>query len=104
MYYIPTTGAFIALNYLYLASRHRAQGVEWRGYATGALSNLLLAPFTLVVIGNINNRMISALSEEGKPLSQGAARAMISRWGDLSAVRIAMPLAGAVLGLWNLLQ
>ncbi|KAI1383694.1 uncharacterized protein F4822DRAFT_421444 [Hypoxylon trugodes] len=104
MYYVPTTGAFIALNYLYLAYRHRGEGLEWRGYALGALSNLLLAPFTLLFIGAINSRMIAASSGARKPLGQEAARQLITKWGNLNAVRIFMPLAGAALGLWNLLQ
>ncbi|OTA84498.1 hypothetical protein M434DRAFT_400443 [Hypoxylon sp. CO27-5] len=104
MYYIPTTGAFIALNYLYLAYRHRGYGLEWRGYAVGALSNLLLAPFTLLFIGGINKIMITANSGTGKSLSQDVARQLITRWGNLNAIRVVMPLAGAVLGLWNLLQ
>ncbi|KAI2472478.1 hypothetical protein F4781DRAFT_362550 [Annulohypoxylon bovei var. microspora] len=104
MYYIPTTGAFIALNYLNLAYRHKVQGLEWRGFAAGAVSNLLLAPFTLLFIRGINGVLIAANSGTGKPLSQEAARKLIGIWGNLNAVRIFMPLAGAALGLWNLLQ
>ncbi|OTB01082.1 hypothetical protein M426DRAFT_14800 [Hypoxylon sp. CI-4A] len=104
MYMIPTTGAFVALNYIYLAYRHRAENLEWRGFAAGALSNLLLIPFTLVFIGGINEKMISAASGTGKSLSQEATRQLIGKWGNLSAVRTVMPLMGAALGLWNLLQ
>ncbi|KAL7629768.1 hypothetical protein AAE478_001291 [Parahypoxylon ruwenzoriense] len=104
MYYIPTTGAFIALNYLYLAQQHRGQGLEWRGYAAGAVANLLLAPFTLAFIGATNATMIAAKDGAGKPLSQEAVRGLVAKWGNLNAVRIFMPLAGAALGLWNLLQ
>ncbi|KAI1452727.1 hypothetical protein F4805DRAFT_462447 [Annulohypoxylon moriforme] len=104
MHYIPTTSAFIAINYLYLAYKHRSHGLEWIGFAAGAVSNLLLAPFTLLFIGGINKIMIAANSGTGKPLSQEAARKLIDTWGNLNAVRLFMPLAGAALGLWNLLQ
>ncbi|KAI1373288.1 hypothetical protein F4677DRAFT_226264 [Hypoxylon crocopeplum] len=104
MYYIPTTGAFIALNYLYLAYRHREEGQEWRGFVAGALSNLLLAPFTVLFLGGINGTMIAANSGAGKALSQEAVRHLIGRWGSLNSFRIFMPLAGAAFGLWNLLQ
>ncbi|KAI1099669.1 hypothetical protein F4804DRAFT_75903 [Jackrogersella minutella] len=104
MHYLPTTGAFIALNYLYLAYRYRAEGLEWRGFAAGAVANLLLPPFTLLFIAGINSIMIGAKSGVGKPLSQEAARSLIGQWGKLNAVRMFMPLAGASFSLWNLLQ
>ncbi|KAI8957520.1 hypothetical protein F5Y11DRAFT_84566 [Daldinia sp. FL1419] len=104
MHYLPTTGAAIALNYLYLAFRHHGRGQEWKGYAAGALSNLLLIPFTVIFIGGINSKMIAANSGVGKQLSQETARHLITLWGKLNGVRIFMPLAGAALGLWNLLQ
>ncbi|KAI0897188.1 hypothetical protein F4806DRAFT_495696 [Annulohypoxylon nitens] len=104
MHYIPTTSAFIALNYIYLAYRHREQGLEWRGFAMGAVSNLLLAPFTKLFIGGINGIMIAANSGTGRPLTLEAARELIGKWGEVNAVRILMPLGGAVLGLWNILQ
>ncbi|KAI0844383.1 hypothetical protein F5Y00DRAFT_200920 [Daldinia vernicosa] len=104
MYYLPTTAAAIALNYCYLASRHHGRGLEWRGYAAGALSNLLLIPFTVIFLGGINGKMIAAYSGTGKQLSQETVRHLIALWGKLNGVRIFMPLAGAALGLWNLLQ
>lgn len=48
--------------------------------------------------------MIAANSGTGKQLSQEAVRHLITLWGKLNGVRIFMPLAGAALGLWNLLQ
>ncbi|OTB10020.1 hypothetical protein K445DRAFT_323415 [Daldinia sp. EC12] len=102
--YMPTTAAAIALSYVYLAFRHRGRGLEWRGYAAGALSNVLLIPFTLIFIGGVNNKMLAANEGTGKQLSQETVRHLIATWGKLNAVRIFMPLAGAALGLWNFLQ
>lgn len=70
----------------------------------GAVSNLLLAPFTKLFIGGINGIMIAANSGTGRPLTLEAARELIGKWGEVNAVRILMPLGGAVLGLWNILQ
>jgi len=40
---------------------------------------------------------------QGKVLSHEAARQLIEKWGNYNYYRIFMPLAGAALGLWNLL-
>ncbi|GAP91876.1 putative noranthrone monooxygenase-like protein [Rosellinia necatrix] len=104
--YIPTTAVAAALNYLYLAQRHRAAGLEWRGYAAGAVADLLLVPFTLAFIGGINSALIASLpgAQARKVLGLDATRALIGRWGNLNVFRIFMPLTGAALGLWNLLR
>ncbi|KAI0403776.1 hypothetical protein F4802DRAFT_598780 [Xylaria palmicola] len=104
--YMPAAAVAAALNYLYLAHRHRAARREWRGYAAAGAANLLLVPFTLVFIGGINGVLLSSLpgAEGRKILSLDMVRHLIERWGDLNFYRIFMPLAGAGLGLWNLLS
>ncbi|KAI1288852.1 hypothetical protein F5Y03DRAFT_401476 [Xylaria venustula] len=99
--YIPSTAVVMALNYFYLAYRHRSVGREWRGYASGGVANLLLVPFTLVFIAGINSTLIASVKGQNT-LSLGAVKHLIKRWGDLNFYRIFMPLAGAGLGLWNL--
>ncbi|KAI1426658.1 hypothetical protein F5Y12DRAFT_741944 [Xylaria sp. FL1777] len=103
--YIPSMAVITGFNYFYLAYRHRSVGQEWRGYAGGGVANLLLVPFTLIFIVGINNTLIASLPRiQGRnTLSLDAARQLIGRWGDLNFYRIFMPLAGAALGLWNLL-
>lgn len=104
--YIPSTAVVAALNYFYLAYRHRAIGREWRGYAGGGIANLLLVPFTLIFIAGINNTLIASMSKARgmEALSLESARQLIRRWGDLNVYRIFLPLTGAALGLWNLLS
>ncbi|TGJ83609.1 hypothetical protein E0Z10_g5137 [Xylaria hypoxylon] len=104
--YIPSTAVVTALNYFYLAHRCRSAGREWRGYASGGVANLLLVPFTVIFIASINSTLAAALpSAQGKNiLSLDDAKRLIGRWGDLNFCRIFMPLAGAALGLWNLLS
>jgi noranthrone monooxygenase len=38
-----------------------------------------------------------------KTISKDVAGQLIMKWGDMNFYRIFMPLAGAALGLWNLL-
>ncbi|KAI6087750.1 hypothetical protein F4821DRAFT_235817 [Hypoxylon rubiginosum] len=102
--HIPTTAAVIGLNYIYLAYHHHSLGLEWRGYATAAFTNLMMAPYTFAIIGATNNKLLGALSGTGKPLTESVVRMLMEKWSKLSAVRVLMPLAGAILGLWNLLQ
>ncbi|XXG95120.1 hypothetical protein Hte_001380 [Hypoxylon texense] len=102
--HIPTTAGLIGLNYIYLAYHHHSLGLEWRGYATAAVTNLMMAPFTLIVIGATNNKLLGAVSGTGKPLSESVVRMLMVKWSQLSAIRVFMPLAGAVFALWNLLQ
>ncbi|KAI0101489.1 hypothetical protein GGR51DRAFT_563390 [Nemania sp. FL0031] len=103
--YIPSTAVVAALNYFYLAYRYRSVGREWRGYAAAGAANVLLVPFTLMFIVGINNRLIASMSGVRglETLSNASAKQLIKRWGDLNVYRIFMPLAGAALGLWNLL-
>jgi len=58
--YIPTTAVVTALNFFYLAYRHRAEGQEWRGYAGAGIANLLLPPFTRLFIISINSALIAS--------------------------------------------
>ncbi|KAI1360832.1 hypothetical protein F5Y08DRAFT_316400 [Xylaria arbuscula] len=104
--YIPAIGVATGLNYFHLAYRHHAVGREWRGYAVAGVANLFIVPFTMVFIGGINSTLMAALpnAQGRKPLSLEAARHLIGRWGDLNFYRIFMTLAGASLGLWNLLS
>ncbi|KAI0173262.1 hypothetical protein GGR52DRAFT_571770 [Hypoxylon sp. FL1284] len=102
--HIPTTAAAIGVNYIYLAYRHQALGLEWRGYAAAAVANLMMAPFTLVVINSTNSKLLGAVSGTGKPLSESVVRSLMVQWSKLSAIRLIMPLSGAILALWNLLQ
>ncbi|KAI1172665.1 hypothetical protein F4777DRAFT_581726 [Nemania sp. FL0916] len=99
--YIPSTAVIAALNYFYLAYRHRSVRREWRGYAAAGAANLLLVPFTLIFIAGINSQLIASRVDH---LSFVTAGKLIKKWGDLNFYRIFMPLAGAALGLWNLLS
>jgi hypothetical protein len=58
--YIPSTAVVAALNFFYVAYRHRAAGREWRGYAGAGAANLLLPPFTQVFIMSINRALIAS--------------------------------------------
>ncbi|KAI1822281.1 hypothetical protein F4861DRAFT_541161 [Xylaria intraflava] len=100
--YIPITTVVAALNYLFLAHQHRAAGLEWRGYAGGALANLMLLPFTQIFIMGINRKLMASTGD-GKKLSNDEARRLVDKWGNLNKFRIFIPLTGATLGLWNLL-
>ncbi|CAJ2502106.1 Uu.00g049590.m01.CDS01 [Anthostomella pinea] len=106
--HMPAIAVVASLNYFYLAYRHNAAGREWRGYAAGGVANLLLPPFTVVFIHGINSTLMASMSASaaaaGKGLTHDAARQLIARWGNLNFYRIFPPLAGAALGLWNLLQ
>ncbi|KAI0022512.1 hypothetical protein F4780DRAFT_733200 [Xylariomycetidae sp. FL0641] len=100
--HIPATAAAAALNYLYVGWRAARAGQEWRGFVAGGLANLALMPFTLLFIQGVNSALSASLVD-GKALSREATGALVARWGRLNVVRIFMPLAGAALGLWNLL-
>ncbi|KAI0596803.1 hypothetical protein F4775DRAFT_593914 [Biscogniauxia sp. FL1348] len=105
--YLPAAAVIAATNYLYLAGRHRGARREWRGYAAAAAANLLLVPFTQLFIMGINNRLMASMPGAGEvevALGYDEAAQLIARWGRLNLVRTFLPLTGAALGLWNLLQ
>jgi hypothetical protein len=98
----PVFGAATALNYFYLAYRHRAQGLEWRGFAAGGVASVGIVPFTLLFIAGINSRLISAIdSKAAKDMSQDLAKELIKQWGSLNALRACIPLVGTCLAIWN---
>lgn len=54
---------------------------------------------------NTNSLSVEVPSAQGKKaVSLDTARQLIGMWGNLNFYRIFMPLAGAALGLWNLLS
>jgi hypothetical protein len=55
------------------------------------------------MIGNANFWILQVTDVEVK-MSYDVASQLIMKWGDWNFYRIFMPLAGAALGLWNLLS
>lgn len=100
---IPVVAGISFLGLGATAYSHGTRGLEWRGFALGGFSTSMLLWFTLIVVMPTNHTLTAATHSTQKLLSDDRARALITKWMNLNTIRIAFPLMGAVLGLWNLL-
>ncbi|KAI1430836.1 hypothetical protein GGR50DRAFT_148139 [Xylaria sp. CBS 124048] len=98
---IPILAVLNAINYGSVAYRCWNRGLEWRGFAAASASTLFIIPFTLAFIGGVNKRLLAMLESPEKMLSEGSARALIMKWGDLNLARAGFLVAGAGLAMWN---
>ena len=75
--------------------------LEWRasGFAGWLVGGILIGaviPFTLIVIFPTNNKLL----DPGLDRSSDRARALLTKWGRLHAVRTGLSLVALVLLLW----
>ncbi|KAI1309879.1 hypothetical protein F5Y03DRAFT_347727 [Xylaria venustula] len=99
---IPGLGFLNALNYWNVAYQCWSRGVEWRGFAVAGLSTFFMIPYTLTFIRGTNRKLFAAAEgEKENALSDGEARSLIKKWGDLNIARAIVPVLGTGLALWN---
>jgi hypothetical protein len=100
---IPALAVAAALSYGVSAYGFRTRGLAWRGVALAGALSVAAVPFTLAFIMPTNNELETAADNKMKPMSDGRARYLITKWTRLNMVRAFLQLSGAVVGLWSLL-
>lgn len=96
---VPGIALLNALNYWNVAYHCYSRSLEWRGFAAAGLSTFFMIPYTLLFIMGTNKQMLPEGTE--KTLSEGSARSLIQKWGDLNVARAIVPIIGTGLALWN---
>jgi noranthrone monooxygenase len=97
----PAIAVTTGLMYGYAAWSKHAAGEPWCVFAAAALTTVGIVPYTLTFMQSINDALFRAdhLAAKGTGLALGEVQRMLIRWGQLSAVRALIPLAGGVMGL-----
>ena len=109
----PALAIFSALNYLYLSynlsftlNHHKAEI-----YALAALATGSIAPFTLIIMKNVNGKLYGKV-EESKELDRSEemnetkakkgehSQELLKWWSILNASRGMLPFTGACLGIY----
>lgn len=104
---LPTISIGTCALYLYTALRARALGSSWALCATAGIVTVVMVPFTWLFMWPTNDT-IMALEKEtrGKEKSGdfNEARRLVQKWNRTHFTRSLFPLAGALIGLYGLLQ
>lgn len=99
----PQAAVISLLGYGYLMYDRSRQGRGWAKYLGAAALSLGIIPFTGILMAETNKALLGvAAGGPGASLSSEAVRELLVRWRDLNLGRSLFPLAGALLGLYEL--
>ncbi|KAI3399970.1 hypothetical protein diail_5126 [Diaporthe ilicicola] len=99
----PQAAAVSLLGYGYLMYDRSRQSRGWGKYVGAAALTVAIVPFTKFFMDETNQALLGvAAGAAGSSLSSEAVRELLGRWKGLNLVRSLFPLAGALLGLHEL--
>ena len=103
-YYLPAICAASSAAYLYAAGNRYNHGEEYRGFLAGGILAAGIIPYTYMAIIPTINILSAAARDGASKLSLEEVRRLVGVWNARSGVRSFMTAAGAILGLWNLIN
>lgn len=77
---------------------------QWRGLAIAAAGTVGIVPFTLLFMGGINDKLITASDAVGKEVASESVRELVARWGRVNVVRSFLTLGATMVGIWSVLE
>lgn len=98
----PQAAAISLLGYGYLMYDRSRQGRGWGKYVGAAALTVGIIPFTAFFMDNTNQALLGVAAGGAGTLSSEAVRELLVKWRVLNLVRSLFPLAGALLGLYEL--
>lgn len=98
----PQAAAVSLLGYGYLMYDRSRQSRGWGKYMGAAALTVAIVPFTGLFMDNTNQALLGVAAGGAGNLSSEAVRELLVRWRVLNLVRSLFPLAGALLGLYEL--
>lgn len=98
----PQAAAISLLGYGYLMYDRSRQSRGWGKYVAAAALTVGIVPFTAFFMGNTNQALLEVAAGRAGNLSSEAVRELLVKWRGLNLVRSLFPLAGALLGLYEL--
>jgi hypothetical protein len=103
-YYLPALCAASGAAYLYAAGHRYNRGDEYRGFLVGGILVAGIIPYTKVAIFPVIDLLSVAAKNGAASMSMEEARRLVGLWTTRSVVRSFMTAAGAILGMWNLIN
>jgi len=103
---MPVISAISFGAYAYAAYDRNRRHFDWRRYAAAGVLTLGIVPFTIAVMNGTNQALlqIAADGTAAAVVNDESVRALITQWAGLNFLRSLLPLAGAVLGVWQLVD
>lgn len=100
---IPLTAFVAAISYGVVAYNTRSRDLpRWKGFALASVLTVAVIPFTVTFMLSTNNELEAAAHNQIKSMSDERARNLIIKWARLNTIRVSLPIAGAIIGLWAL--
>lgn len=97
----PQTALLSLLGYGYLTYKSTSDGLSWHKFVAAALLTIGIVPFTVMIMDPTNQALLQ-ITSGASSLGMEATKDLLVQWKNLNLVRSFFPLAGAVLGLWEL--
>lgn len=98
----PQMAAVSLLGYGYLMYDRSRQSRGWGKYVGAAALTVGIVPFTVFFMDTTNQALLGVAAGTAGHLSSEAVRELLVKWRVLNLVRSLFPLAGALLGLYEL--
>ncbi|KAG6367966.1 hypothetical protein INS49_002166 [Diaporthe citri] len=98
----PQVAAVSLLGYGYLMYDRSRQSRGWGKYVGAAALTVGIVPFTVFFMDATNQALLGVAAGTAGHLSAEAVRDLLVKWRVLNLVRSLFPLAGALLGLYEL--
>jgi hypothetical protein len=102
----PTVAVVSVAAYAYTAYDRSKRHLYWTRYAAAGALTLSIIPFTLIFMHPTNQSLLQIASggATAAVVNDDSVRALITKWAGLNLIRSLLPLGGAVVGLWALVQ
>lgn len=103
---MPSIALVSLAAYGYAAYGRSRRHLDWKRYAVAGALTLGIVPFTLGFMQPTNRSLMQIASggATAAMVNDDSVRALITTWAGLNLIRSLLPLCGAVVGLWALMQ
>ncbi|OIW26153.1 DUF1772-domain-containing protein [Coniochaeta ligniaria NRRL 30616] len=103
---MPTIAIGSLAAFAYAAYDRSRRHLDWKRYATAGALTLAIVPFTLIFMHPTNRSLLQVAGggATAAVVNDDSVRALITKWTGLNLIRSLLPLGGAVVGLWSLVE
>jgi hypothetical protein len=103
---MPAIAVISVASYAYTAYDRSKRHLYWTRYATAAALTVSIIPFTFIFMHPTNQSLlqIAGGGATAAVVNDDSVRALITKWAGLNLIRSLLPLGGAIVGLWALVQ
>ncbi|KAF6836491.1 putative N-acetyltransferase, GNAT family [Colletotrichum musicola] len=95
----PKVAVVTFLSLVYSAYDRHSQGVEWKPFVAAAALSLAIVPFTRILMGPTNARLMAG-AQGVAALGWQETRDLLATWRTLNFLRSFFSISAAAVGLW----